>query len=240
MPPELARNLRRLMPSFFETVAAYSLMRASTSFCLSVCGLGRYSPLETICVGMGERRSSASSARCRPSSWSSLNHESSSREPGTFFGIAQPSGKSAAEAAHVRRRTAAPVRRERNASQCASGQPRDTATSRSASRGSRSTAPRRHRSSSGVRVGTSGPGARDPTNVRDAADPVTVCVTPRRTRGFINVGTVKLATTSGDPPAPSTSTAFTRPHCGAIDFRRNNRVQRPARRANPRERLRCF
>src|ERR1700682_3437570 len=90
IPPELARKFRRLTPSFLETRSASSLMRYSTSFCFSVCGLGRYSPFETICVGMGDLRSSTSSARSRPSSWSSLNQESSSREPGIFFGMVSP------------------------------------------------------------------------------------------------------------------------------------------------------
>src|SRR5713101_64412 len=90
IPPELPRNFRRLMPSFLETEAASSLIRYSTSFCFSVCGFGRYSPFETICVGIGPFRSSASSARSRPSSCSSLNRESSSREPGIFFGISRP------------------------------------------------------------------------------------------------------------------------------------------------------
>src|SRR3989442_12055176 len=49
-----------------------------------------YSPLETICVGTGERSTSASSARAHCASCCSLSHASSSRDPGTFLGIVTP------------------------------------------------------------------------------------------------------------------------------------------------------
>ena len=65
MPPELARNLRRLMPSFLEVESASSLIRSSTCFCCLVCGFGRYSPLDTFRVGIGERKSSGSTSYAR-------------------------------------------------------------------------------------------------------------------------------------------------------------------------------
>src|SRR6516162_4605349 len=78
MPPEPARNWRRLMPSFLLASSASSSSRASTRFCWSVCGAGMYSPFEIIRVGTGERTGSATSARwhlltCSASSspWSS-------------------------------------------------------------------------------------------------------------------------------------------------------------------------
>src|SRR6202521_5083728 len=79
MPPDVARNLLRLMFSFLDAVAAMSAMRASTSFCFVVCAKGMYSPFETIAVGMGERRLSPSSALATAPSCASENHESSSR-----------------------------------------------------------------------------------------------------------------------------------------------------------------
>src|SRR5919201_4954247 len=65
IPPELARNWRRLTPSFFEAESASSLIRASTCFCFSVCGFGRYSPFDTFCVGIGEQSSSDSTSYAR-------------------------------------------------------------------------------------------------------------------------------------------------------------------------------
>src|SRR5437762_14268878 len=65
MPPEVARNLRRLIPSFLEAESASSLIRSSTCFCCLVCGFGRYSPLDTFRVGIGERQSSGSTSYAR-------------------------------------------------------------------------------------------------------------------------------------------------------------------------------
>src|SRR5438067_1036372 len=65
IPLELARNSRRLTPSFFEVESASSLIRASTSFCFSDCGFGRYSPFDTFCVGIGEQKSSDSASYAR-------------------------------------------------------------------------------------------------------------------------------------------------------------------------------
>ena len=82
VPPVVLRKDRRLIPSFLAAKSASSLIRASTCFCFSVCGNGMYSPLETICVGTGERSLSASSARAQRASCSSLNQLSASRVPG--------------------------------------------------------------------------------------------------------------------------------------------------------------
>src|SRR5256885_8540584 len=65
IPPELARNSRRLTPSFFEVASASSLIRASTSCCFSVCGFGRYSPFDTFWGGIGEQNSSDSTSYAR-------------------------------------------------------------------------------------------------------------------------------------------------------------------------------
>src|SRR2546426_10926913 len=46
-----------------------------------------YSPFDTICVGIGESKPSASSAGVHLVSCSSLNHASSSRDPGALCGI---------------------------------------------------------------------------------------------------------------------------------------------------------
>src|SRR5437588_3289971 len=54
MPMELAMKLRRSMPSFFDFPSARMPISFSTCFCLSFCGLGMNSSLETTCVGTGE------------------------------------------------------------------------------------------------------------------------------------------------------------------------------------------
>ena len=89
MPPDWERNARRLIPSFLEASSASSLIRCSTCFCCWVCGSGMYSPFDTICVGIGERKfsSTISSAGVTFVSCSSLNHESASRESGAHFDI---------------------------------------------------------------------------------------------------------------------------------------------------------
>src|SRR5207247_8551205 len=46
-----------------------------------------YSPFDTICVGIGESKPSASSAGVHLASCASLNHASSSRDPGALSGI---------------------------------------------------------------------------------------------------------------------------------------------------------
>src|SRR5207248_9066297 len=65
IPPELAKNSRRLTPSFFAAPSASSLIRASTCCCFSVCGFGRYSPFDTFWVGIGEQNSSDSTSYAR-------------------------------------------------------------------------------------------------------------------------------------------------------------------------------
>src|SRR3954464_3239017 len=53
MPQLVCRNCLRLKPSCLPFTSASSLIRASTFFCVALCGGGRYSPLETIWVGIG-------------------------------------------------------------------------------------------------------------------------------------------------------------------------------------------
>ena len=53
MPQPVAMNCRRLRPSFLAFSSASSRIRRSTRFCVSLCVGGRYSPLETIWVGIG-------------------------------------------------------------------------------------------------------------------------------------------------------------------------------------------
>src|SRR5262245_45163561 len=53
MPQPVCRNCRRLSPRCLPCSSANSRMRRSTFFCVSLWGGGRYSPLDTICVGTG-------------------------------------------------------------------------------------------------------------------------------------------------------------------------------------------
>src|SRR6266568_8316292 len=88
IPPELARNSRRLTPSFFEASAASSLIRASTCCCFSVCGFGRYSPFDTFWVGIGEQNSSDSTSYAREHLLSSsglIHVESDIAHPSSSF-----------------------------------------------------------------------------------------------------------------------------------------------------------
>src|SRR5438128_8431964 len=62
IPPEVVRKRRREIPSFLLADSASSLMRSSLCFCFLVCGTGMYSPFETLRVGIGDRKVSASSA----------------------------------------------------------------------------------------------------------------------------------------------------------------------------------
>src|SRR5712692_2261735 len=117
IPPEEARKRRRLMPSLRLASPAISAMRASTWRCCSVCGNGRYSPFDTTCVGIGERSSSASSARANPESWESDSQESSSREPGRRFGIGPSSqGERAIRSASFQRSASPPQSQPRASS----------------------------------------------------------------------------------------------------------------------------
>src|SRR5262245_8068444 len=82
MPADEARKRLRLMPRRFAVSPASSAMRASTCRCSSVCGIGKYSPLETTCVGMGEPSGSASSARRSAACCAFESQLSSSRDTG--------------------------------------------------------------------------------------------------------------------------------------------------------------
>src|SRR6516165_8571309 len=67
MPQPVAMNCRRLRPSRLLCSSANSKIRRSTRFCVSLCLGGRYSPLETIWVGIGvaaEAVSAPATIRC--------------------------------------------------------------------------------------------------------------------------------------------------------------------------------
>src|SRR5262249_27992741 len=67
MPQLVFMNCRRLRPTRLLLTSASSSIRRSTRFCVSLCGGGRYSPLDTICVGMGvaaEIASAPATRRC--------------------------------------------------------------------------------------------------------------------------------------------------------------------------------
>src|SRR5438094_4236814 len=67
MPQLVCRNCLRLKPRCLPLTSASSLIRASTFFCVALCGGGRYSPLDTIWVGIGvaaEIASAPATRRC--------------------------------------------------------------------------------------------------------------------------------------------------------------------------------
>ena len=65
MPQLVRRNCRRFTPSRFAFASASSLIRASTLFWVALCLGGRYSPLETIWVGIGVAAEAASAPATR-------------------------------------------------------------------------------------------------------------------------------------------------------------------------------
>ena len=65
MPQLVCRNCLRLKPRCLPFTSASSLIRASTFFCVALCGGGRYSPLETIWVGIGVAADAASAPATR-------------------------------------------------------------------------------------------------------------------------------------------------------------------------------
>src|SRR5215216_7524888 len=65
IPQLVCRNCLRLKPSCLPFSSASSLIRASTFFCVALCGGGRYSPLETIWVGIGVGADAASAPATR-------------------------------------------------------------------------------------------------------------------------------------------------------------------------------
>src|SRR5258708_5067497 len=69
----VCRNCLRLKPRCLPFRSASSLIRASTFFCVALCGGGRYSPLETIWVGIGVAADAASAPATRRCS-RSLSH----------------------------------------------------------------------------------------------------------------------------------------------------------------------
>src|SRR6478609_11517107 len=73
MPQPVCRNCLRLKPRCLPFTSARSLIRASTLFCVALCGGGRYSPLETIWVGIGVAADAASAPATRRCS-RSLSH----------------------------------------------------------------------------------------------------------------------------------------------------------------------
>src|SRR6516225_9222984 len=60
IPQLVCRNCLRLRPRRLPFRSASSLIRASTFFWVALCGGGRYSPLETIWVGIGVAADAAS------------------------------------------------------------------------------------------------------------------------------------------------------------------------------------
>src|SRR6267142_1075066 len=73
MPQLVCRNCLRLKPRCLPFRSASSLIRASTFFCVALCGGGRYSPLETIWVGIGVAADAVSAPATRRCS-RSLSH----------------------------------------------------------------------------------------------------------------------------------------------------------------------
>src|SRR6476659_6042791 len=73
MPQLVCRNCLRLKPRCLPFTSASSLIRASTFFWIALCGGGRYSPLDTIWVGMGVGADAASAPATRRCS-RSLSH----------------------------------------------------------------------------------------------------------------------------------------------------------------------
>src|SRR5260370_9032152 len=65
MPQLVCRNCLRLKPRCLPFRSASSLIRASTFFCVALCGGGRYSPLETIWGGIGVAADAASAPATR-------------------------------------------------------------------------------------------------------------------------------------------------------------------------------
>src|ERR1700739_1087953 len=73
MPQLVCKNCRRLKPRCLPFTSASSLIRASTFFWVALCGGGRYSPLDTIWVGIGVCADAASAPATRRCS-RSLSH----------------------------------------------------------------------------------------------------------------------------------------------------------------------
>src|SRR6516162_3057809 len=73
MPQLVCRNCLRLKPRCLPFTSANSLIRASTFFWIALCGGGRYSPLDTIWVGIGVGADAASAPATRRCS-RSLSH----------------------------------------------------------------------------------------------------------------------------------------------------------------------
>src|SRR6516164_6818620 len=65
MPQLVCMNCRRLRPSRLPLTSASSRIRRSTRFCVSLCGGGRYSPFDTIWVGIGVAAEAASAPATR-------------------------------------------------------------------------------------------------------------------------------------------------------------------------------
>src|SRR5262245_61456348 len=65
MPQLVCMNCRRLRPSRFPLTSASSRIRCSTRFCVMLCGGGRYSPFDTIWVGIGVAAEAASAPATR-------------------------------------------------------------------------------------------------------------------------------------------------------------------------------
>src|SRR6185312_10273159 len=65
MPQLVCKNCRRLRPSRLPLASASSLIRVSTFLWMALCGGGRYSPFDTIWVGIGVAADAASAPATR-------------------------------------------------------------------------------------------------------------------------------------------------------------------------------
>src|ERR1700757_422880 len=65
MPQLVCKNCRRLKPRCLPFTSASSLIRPSTFFWMALCGGGRYSPFDTIWVGIGVAADAASAPATR-------------------------------------------------------------------------------------------------------------------------------------------------------------------------------
>ena len=63
MPAAVRKNARRLTPCRPPSSSPRALSRASTSRCAALCGVGKYSSLDTIWVGTGPRKAWVSAGR---------------------------------------------------------------------------------------------------------------------------------------------------------------------------------
>src|SRR5687768_15944283 len=78
MPLAVRKNCRRLRPWRRASVSPIAFVRASTSRWRADCGAGKYSSLETICVGIGPGNAAVSAGASASSSSALRNPMASS------------------------------------------------------------------------------------------------------------------------------------------------------------------